>query len=161
MHIARAIGEVVETPPFDVGRPWASLLDATAEHGDVVVSLLTLVVVDDLMRLTGILRVRGRDDVRVVAVPSLEVTLPDGTALRLVDARVQPHGRVSWVSWTFERPDVIPARIDARIERIELEHRIGGSTRMAVTGPWELSSPARPPGPVDDTVHPTGHTRRT
>lgn len=161
MSIARTLGEAAETPPIDAGRPWAAVLDATAEHEDIVVSLLTLVVVDDLMRLTGVLRVRGRDDVRVVAVPALEVTLPDGTALRLVDARVQPHGRLSWVSWTYERPDVIPARLEARIERIELEHRIGGSTRVAVTGPWELSSQARPPVPVDDTVHPTGYTRRT
>jgi hypothetical protein len=161
MHTAKAIDDDAETPPFDAGRPWASVLDATAEHEDVIVSLLTFVVVDDLMRITGVVRVRGRDDVRVVAIPALELSLPDGIALRLLDARVQPHGRVSWVSWTYERPEVIPARVDARIERIELEHRIGGSARAAVTGPWELSSQVRPPVPVDGAVHPTGHDRRT
>jgi len=149
MRNATALGTAVDATLPDTDLPWASALNATAQHEEITVSLLTLAVVDDQMRLTGLLRVRSRPDVRLATIPSLEVTLPGGTALRLVDARVQPHGRVTWVSWTYEWPEVVPGRLEGRIDHIELEYRLGGSARVDVLGPWDFSFPVRPPTLVE------------
>ena len=144
--------DAVDPTPPDAGLPWAVALNATDEHDEIAVTLLTLAMVDDLMRLTGVLRVRTRSDLRIATIPSLEVALPDGTAVRLVDARMQPHGRVNWVSWTYERPRVVPGLFQARIARIELKHQVGGTARVDVTGPWAYSFSDRPPASVEDAA---------
>ena len=139
---------VAATSP-GAGLPWAAALNATDDHGDVAVTLLTLSVVDDLMRVAGLLRVRSRSDLRVATVPTLQVMLPDGTASRLLDARSQPHGLVNWVSWTYERPAIDAGRLEARIDRIELEYRVGGVARVDVAGPWAFWFSVDPPTPTE------------
>jgi hypothetical protein len=123
-------------PPSSVDVPWAVALNATDTHDDVSVTLLTLSVVDDLMRITALLRVSGHTGLRVLSMPTLEVATPDGQAAALLEARMQPRGAVGWASWTYERHGVAPGRIDARIDRMELAHRIGGNTCEQVEGPW-------------------------
>jgi hypothetical protein len=145
-----------DAPAPGAGLPWASALNASDDHGDVTVTLLTLSLVDDLMRVAGVLRVRSRSDLRITTIPRLDVTLPDGTSSRLVDARTQPHGAVSWVSWTYERPAIDAGRLEARIDHIELEHRVGGTARVDVAGPWafrfsvDLPTPTEADYPSDD-----------
>ena len=143
-----------EPAPPETGLPWAVALNVTDDRDEITVTLLTLSVVDELLRLTGLLRVRSRSELRIATIPSLELDLPDGTAVRLLDARTQPHGRVSWVSWTYDRPVIIPDRLEARIDRIELEHRVGGTARLELPGPWTFSFSVRPPTTVDGTVDP-------
>ena len=58
-----SIGEAATLPT--VGIPWAAALNVTAECDEITVTLLTLDVVDDLLRLSGLLRVGRRPDVRV------------------------------------------------------------------------------------------------
>jgi hypothetical protein len=124
--------------------PWASALNATAEHDGIAVTLLALAVVDEHLRLTGVVRVHRRDT-RVATIPLLEMVVPGGARLPMVDARVQPHATIVWVAWTYERPEIIPDRFEARISHIELEYRVGGTARVDVPGPWEFSLLARPP----------------
>lgn len=145
MRNATAPAPAVAATLPDAGVAWAAALNATAEHEEVTVTLLTLAVVDDLMRVTGLLRVRSRTDVRIATIPSLEMAQPDGIALRLVDARAQPHGRVTWVSWTYERPEIVPDRLEGRIEHVELAYRLGGAARVDVPGPWAFTFPVRRP----------------
>jgi hypothetical protein len=149
---------VASTPP-DAGPPWATALNATDEHDEIAVTLLSLAMVDRLMRLTGVLRVGTRTGLRIATIPSLEVMLPDGTPVQLVDARMQPYGGVSWVSWTFERLGIVPGRIAARIDHIELMHQVGGNARMEMSGPWAFSLAVHPPN-LDATADPSGGSVR-
>jgi hypothetical protein len=154
MRNATAFGTATVPTLEDACVPWAAALNTTAEHDEITVTLLSLAVVDDQMRLTGLLRVRSRPDVRVATIPSLEVAMPGGTALRLVDARVQPRGRVTWVSWTYEWPEIVPGRLEGRIDHIELEYRLGGTARVDVLGPWDFSFPVRPPTEAEIVTRP-------
>lgn len=144
---------VVSTPP-DAGPPWATALNVTDEHDEIAVTLLSLAMVDGLMRLSGVLRVRTRTDLRMATIPSLEVALSDGTPVRLVDARMQPYGRVNWASWTFARLGIVPGRIAAPIDHIEFKHQVGGTARMDMPRPWAFSLAVRPPT-LDETAHPS------
>lgn len=132
------------------GEAWASAINETAVHDAVEVTLLTLAVVDDLVRITGLVRVRDRTDLRLTSVPPLDlVGLPGGSELRLLHARAQPHTAVTWTSWTYERPEPVPSRLEARLARLELEYRIGGAARIEAVGPWEFSFPVSQPAPTD------------
>lgn len=140
--------------------PWAAALNTTAERDEVFITLLTLDVVDDLLRLTGLLRVGDRPDIRVATIPSLDVALPDGTPLPMLDAHVMPHGRLAWISWTYQRPAAIPERLEGTISHIEFEYRGGRPARIDVPGPWDFSILVRPPAPPGVATHPTGSIGR-
>ncbi|MDA8238158.1 MAG: hypothetical protein M0T75_09815 [Chloroflexi bacterium] len=133
---------------------WATALNATDEREEISITLLAMDVVDDLLRMNGLLRVSRRPDVRVATVPALEVALPDGTPLALIDAHVLPQGRIVWMSWTFERPSRAPDGLEGRIRNVVLEYRGGGSARIDVAGPWAFSLPVRPPGRRDAVAAP-------
>jgi hypothetical protein len=66
-----------DTAPAIADIPWASALNATVECDEISVTLLALDVVDGLLRLTGIVRVGDRPDIRVASIPQLEVAFPD------------------------------------------------------------------------------------
>jgi hypothetical protein len=143
--------------PVEPSLPWASALNATAERAEIAVTLLALAVAGDLVRVTGLVQVRGHTSVRIASIPRLHVAMPEGDAMRPLDAHIQPSGAVSWVSWTFERPAIVPDRLRARIDHIELEHMLGGATQMDVPGPWSFSFAVHPPSvgaaaPADDGV---------
>lgn len=144
------------------GEAWAVAINATAEHDGVAVTLLTLAVVDDLVRITGLIRAGDTTGLRLTTVPSLElVGLPDGAELRLLHARAQPHTAVTWASWTFERPTLVPSRLEARLARLELEYRVGGTARIEAVGPWEFSFPVSRPAPADDATRDGDRIGRT
>jgi hypothetical protein len=162
------MGSVVVSQPTVPGatahdaEAWAAAINATAEHDGVAVTLLTLAVVDDLVRITGLIRAGDRSGLRLTSVPSLElVGLPDGAELRLLHARAQPHTAVTWASWTFERPTPVPSRLEARLAQLELEYRVGGTARIAVVGPWEFSFPVSRPAPADDATRDGDRIGRT
>jgi hypothetical protein len=139
----------------DPGPPWASALNATAEHADIAVTLLAMAVAGDVVRVTGLVEVRGRTSVRIASIPALEVLTADGVAMRLLDAHMQPSGAVSWMSWTYDRPGIVSGRYGARIDHIELEHMLGGATQMDVPGPWSFALAVHPPS-VMETAAPSG-----
>jgi hypothetical protein len=136
--------------------PWATALNATAECGEISVTLLALDVVDDLLRLTGVLRVGDRPDIRVATIPSLEIAFPDGAPLSMVDARVIPHGRLAWMSWTYERPAIVPECLEGRIGHIEFEFGGTRPARIDVEGPWAFSLLVRPPALLEGAARREG-----
>lgn len=118
------------------GARWAVALNETATTGDIRVTLLTLTVVDDVIRVSGIIRVVRRPDVKLSNVPTLALATLDGPPLELLRARVLPNERLVWVSWTFVRPADICTEYEGRIDHIDLAYGDGGVVREALPGPW-------------------------
>ena len=152
------IGDAVTNPIPST--PWAAALNTTAECDEISVTLLSLDVVDDLLRLTGLLRVGDRPDIRVATIPSLQVALPDGTSLPMLDAHVMPHGRLAWISWTYQRPDADPEHLEGTISHIEFEYRGGRPARIDVPGPWDFSILVRQPTTPEVAARPAGSIGR-
>jgi len=121
------------------GVPWAVALNETAASDEIEVTLLAFAVVDDLVRVSGLVRVLRRPDVRLASVPTLALATLDGPPLALVGAHVMPHGRVLWVSWIYQRPADILVEYDGRIDHFELTYRAGGIVRETAPGPWVFS----------------------
>lgn len=141
--------------------PWAAAVNATAECEEISVTLLALDAVDGLLRLTGLLRVGERPDIRVAMTPSLELSHLDGLPLPMIDAHVMPHGRLAWLSWTYERPAIVPERLVGTISHIVFEYRGGRASRVDVAGPWDFSLRVRPPAVPELTDGPVGGPGRT
>lgn len=118
------------------GVPWAVALNQTATTDEIRVTLLALAAVGDAIRVSGIVRVVRRPDVRLSNVPTLALATLDGPPLPLLGAHVLPNGRTVWASWTFERPAHVCTKYEGRIEHIDLAYRAGGVVREALTGPW-------------------------
>lgn len=118
------------------GSPWAVALNETATSDGINVSLLALAVVDDVVQVSGVVRVVGRPNVQLSSIPTLDLASLDGPPLGLVRAHGLPGGRQVWVSWTYERPVAVHGAYEARIERIDLAYRAGGLVKEAVSGPW-------------------------
>ncbi len=118
------------------GGPWAVALNETAATDDVKVTLLALAVVDDIIRISGIIQVIRRPDVRFSNIPALILAPLDGPPLGLLGAHVLPNGRKVWVSWTYERPAQVCTEYEGRIDGIELAYRAGGVVQVAMPGPW-------------------------
>ncbi len=116
--------------------PSALALNETHLSGGIEITLLAVAVVDDLVRVSGVLRAGHRPDVRLVHVPQLSVSRSDGSALSLVSAHLIPHGAMAWVSWVYERPARTTDEYEGRIERVELTFRRGGQPEDDPGGPW-------------------------
>ncbi len=135
------------------GAPWAVALNEAATTDEVRITLLALTVVDDVIRVSGIVRVVRRPDVKLSNVPALALATLDGPPLELLRAHVLPNERLVWISWTFERPADICAEYEGRIDHIDLAYRAGGIVREALTGPWvftfSIPNESRPGGRSD------------
>lgn len=118
------------------GAPWAVALNETAATDEIKVTLLTVAVVDDAIRVSGLVRVVRRPDVRLSNIPTLTLATLDGPPLGLIGAHVLPNGRVVWVSWTYERPVQVRTEYEGRIDHIDLAYRAGHVVREDVPGPW-------------------------
>lgn len=118
------------------GAPWAFALNETAASDDIEVTLLALALVDDIVRVSGLVRVVRRPDVRLTNIPSLTLATLDGPPLALIGGHVLPYGRIAWVSWMYERPALVHTGYRARIDHIDLAYRAGGVVREDVPGPW-------------------------
>lgn len=122
--------------PFGETAPWAFSVNETAASHDVQITLLSFAVVGDIVRVSGLVRVPNRRDVRLSAVPDLVISPLDGPALVLVAAHVLPQGRMTWVSWVYERPKHVLAPYEARIEQVGLLYQVGGHFQEKPHGPW-------------------------
>ena len=118
------------------GGPWAVALNKTAATDEIKVTLLALAVVDDVVRVSGIVRVVRRPDVRLSNTPTLSLATLDGSPLGLIGAHILPNGPMAWVSWTYERPVDVRTEYGGRIDHIELAYRAGGVVQETVPGPW-------------------------
>lgn len=118
------------------GGPWAVALNETAATDEIKVTLLALAVVDDVIRVSGIVQVIRRPDVRLSNIPTLTLAALDGPPLGLIGAHLLPNGRTVWASWTYARPADVFAEYEGRIDTIDLAYRAGGVVLEAASGPW-------------------------
>lgn len=115
----------------------AFAINETATCEALEVTLLTLVVVDKIVRVSGLIRIGGRVDVGLCNVPTLSLSTLDGAPLRLVGAHLLPQGPAAvWVSWVYQRPAHVFDTYEARIDRIDIANRRGRHPPEAVAGPW-------------------------
>jgi len=129
--------EVTRTRAHRVdGAPWAVALNATAASDDISLTLLALAVVDDVIHISGVVRVSGRAEVRLSSIPNLRLASVDGPPLELIRAHGLPGGAMVWVSWTYKRPPVVRRQYEARVEQIDLVYRAGRVVNESAPGPW-------------------------
>jgi len=117
--------------------PWAVALNATAATDDITVTLLTLAVVEEVLRVSGIMRLLRHSDLRLSNVPALDLATRDGAPLSLLRAHALPNGAMFWVSWIYARPADVCTGYKGRIDHIDLSLGAGNGVRVAaVPGPW-------------------------
>jgi hypothetical protein len=93
------LADTTAAPAAVVARSWAFAVNRTVDSNNIEITLFSFVVVGDLARVTGLVRVRNRPDVRLASVPELSVATADGTSLAFISGHVLPHGDMAWVSW--------------------------------------------------------------
>jgi hypothetical protein len=120
-------------------RSWAFAVNSTVECAGIEITLLSFVVVADLARVTGLVHVRNRPDVRLASVPELSLTIVDGSPLAFLSANVLPHGAMAWVSWLYQRPPHVLNEYEGRIDRVSLDQHARGrdpQPRQPQHGAW-------------------------
>ena len=106
--------------------PWSFPINKVARVGDLEVSLLSLSVVGDVLRVAGVISVRHRLDLRLDRLPELRLSSQDGPPLAPLGAHLLPQAGTLWTQWLFERPTHLPAAYVAGISQIDLAYRAGG-----------------------------------
>jgi hypothetical protein len=119
------LGQVAERVP-PPARSWAFAVNSTVDCSDIEITLLSFVVVGEFARVTGLVRIRSRPNVRLASVPELSLATADGSPLALLSAHVLPHGDMAWVSWLYQRPPHVLNEYEGRIDRVDLDHHVGG-----------------------------------
>ena len=135
-------------------RSWAFAVNSTVDSSNIEITLFSFVVVGNLVRLTGLVHVRNRPDVRLASVPDLSLTTADGSSLACLSGHVLPHGAMAWVSWLFRRPANVLTEYEGRIDRVDLDHHTGGRVprpRQPQRGTWVFHF-TLPPTPVAATM---------
>jgi hypothetical protein len=113
--------------------PWAVALNVTAATGDITVTLLTLAVVDEYIRVSGLMRLLRRSGLRLSTLPALTLSTADGAPLELLRAHALPNGAMFWLSWIYRQPAEVCTGYEGRIDHLELAD---GARVAAVPGPW-------------------------
>lgn len=107
-------------------RPLAFAVNRSVDCSDIEITLLSFVVVGEFARITGLVRIRNRPNVRLASVPELSLATVDGSPLVPLSAHVLPHGAMAWVSWLYRRPPHVLNEYEGRIDRVDLDHQAGG-----------------------------------
>ena len=138
MHASAPDLGISGTRALRVGRdPWAVALNVTAATDDITVTLLGLAVVDEVIRVSGIMRLLRHSDLRLSNVPALVLATHDGAPLELLRAHALPNGAMFWVSWMYGRRAEVCTGYEGRIDHIDLALGAGNGVRVAgVPGPW-------------------------
>jgi len=113
--------------------PWAVALNETAATDDIAVTLLTLAVADEIIRISGLMRLLRRSGMRLSSLPALTLGTVDGAPLELLRAHALPDGAMFWVSWLYRRPAEILSGYEGRIDHMDLAD---GARMETVSGPW-------------------------
>lgn len=119
------LGQVAEQFPPPV-RSWAFAVNRSVDFNGIEITLLSFVVVGELARVTGLVRIRNRPNVRLASVPELSLATADGLPLAPLSAHVLPQGAMAWVSWLYQRPPHVLNEYEGRINRVDLDHHVGG-----------------------------------
>jgi hypothetical protein len=137
MHGGSRDLEITRTRAHRVDRgPWAVALNEAAATDDITVTLPALAVVDEVIRVSGIVHLIRRSDLRLSNVPAPTLATLDGAPLGLLRAHALPNGAMSWVSWTYGRPAEVCTGYEGRIDRIDLAYGARSVVREGVPGPW-------------------------
>jgi hypothetical protein len=142
------LGQGAGELPVSVGS-WAFAVNSTVDCSDIEITLLSFVVVGKLVRVSGLVRIRNRPNVRLASVPELSLTVVDGSPLALLSAHVLPYGAIAWVSWFYQRPPHVLTEYEGRIGRVDLDHHTGGQVaqpRQPQRGAWVFRF-SLPPAP--------------
>ena len=142
------MGQVAPPMPSQA-RSWAFAVNSTVDSSDIEIALLSYVVVADLVRVTGLVRIRNRPNVRLASVPELSLATADGSPLTAITAHVLPYGAFAWVSWLYRRPPKVLNDYVGTIERVDLDHDSGGrlpKPRQPQRGAWVFQF-TLPPAP--------------
>jgi hypothetical protein len=137
-----------DAPPTSV-RSWAFAINSTVDCSDIAITLLSFIVVGKLVRVTGLVAIRSRPNVRLASVPELALAIVDGSPLVPVSAHLLPHDDLAWVSWLFKRPEHVLVEYEGRVERVELGLHTSGLSarpRQPQHGTWVFRF-ALPPAP--------------
>ena len=128
---------------------WAFAINTTVDSSDIAVTLLSFIVVGQLVRVTGLVAIRSGPNVRLATVPELSLAIVDGPSLVPLSAHLLPHADMAWVSWLFKRPEHVLNEYEGRIERVDLvQHTGGGAPRPRQPQPGEWVFRFRlPPAP--------------
>jgi hypothetical protein len=133
------LADTTAAPAAVAARSWAFAVNRTVDSSNIEITLFSFVVVGDLARVTGLIHVRNRPDVRLASVPDLSLTTADGSSLEGLSGHVLPHGAMAWVSWLFRRPANVLTDYEGRIDRVDLDHHTGGRVprpRQPQHGTW-------------------------
>jgi len=133
-------GQVAEHVPTRV-RSWAFAVNASVDCSDIEITLLSFAVVGEFARVSGLVQIRNRPDVRLASVPELSLKTVDGSPLAPLSAHVLPHGEMAWVSWLFRRPPHVFNVYEGRIDLVNLDqHARGRDPRphQPERGAWEF-----------------------
>jgi hypothetical protein len=134
MHGGARDLEIVGARAQRVGRdPWAVALNETAATDDMTVTLLTLAVVDEFIRVSGLMRLLRRSGLRLSSLPGLALYTGAGAPLELLRAHALPDGAMFWVSWLYRQPAEICTEYEGRIDHVDLAN---GARMETVSGPW-------------------------
>jgi hypothetical protein len=115
-RVSRAARAGCSAAPTPV-RSWAFAVNTTVDCSEIEITLLSFVVVGEFARISGLVRIRNRPDVRLASVPELSLTIVDGAPLTFLSAHVLPHGAIAWVSWLYQRPPHVLNEYEGRIDR--------------------------------------------
>lgn len=119
------LGQIAEPLPAPA-RSWAFAVNTTVDCSDIEITLLSFVVVGELARVTGLVRIRNRPDVRLASVPELSLQIVDGSPLAPLSAHVLPHGDLAWVSWLYQRPPHVFNEYEGHIDVVNLDQHARG-----------------------------------
>jgi hypothetical protein len=137
-----------DKPPASV-RSWAFAINSTVDSRDIAITLLSFIVVGKLVRVTGLVAIRSRPNVRLATVPELSLAIVDGLPLVPVSAHLLPHADMARVSWLFQRPEHVLNEYEGRVERVDLGQHTGGGAprpRQPQPGTWVFRF-SLPPAP--------------
>lgn len=147
------LGQVAGQPPTPVGS-WAFAVNMTVDCSDIEITLLSLAVVGEFARVTGVIRIRNRPDVRLASVPELSLATVDGSRLTLLSAHILPHGDMAWVSWLYRRPPHLFNVYEGHIDLVSLDQHARGRDprpRQPQPGAWVFRFQL-PPSPDASTM---------
>ncbi|MEX2183986.1 MAG: hypothetical protein WEC14_06030 [Chloroflexota bacterium] len=118
--------------------PWSFPINHVGRAGSVEVSLLSLSVVDSVVRVAGVARIIHRPDLRIDRLPELALQPHDGDPLLSVGSHLLPQAGAVWIEWLYARPAALPTAFVATLDIIHLSYRAGGSTGAERAGPYRF-----------------------
>ncbi len=136
-------------------RSWAFAINSTVDSNEIAITLLSFIVAAKVVRVTGLVAIRSRPNIRLATVPDLSLAIVDRPPLVPVSAHLLPHGDMAWVSWVYQRPTHVLNEYEGRIERVDLvQHASGGSPRprQIQPGTWVFRF-SLPPAPGTSKMH--------